>query len=78
MAGKLPASFSLDAYLADLAANPQKVATRKASEMVLGPINDQLPETIYNLLERTRPAGRILGFCLGPGSGPKKLGEGVG
>ena len=46
MAGKLPASFSLDAYLADLAANPQKVATRKASEMVLGPINDQLPETI--------------------------------
>jgi transketolase len=46
MAGKLPASFSLDAYLNDLAANPQKVATRKASEMVLGPINDQLPETI--------------------------------
>jgi transketolase len=46
MAGKLPASFSLDAYLSDLAANPQKVATRKASEMVLGPINDQLPETI--------------------------------
>ncbi|MES2497480.1 MAG: transketolase [Pseudomonadota bacterium] len=46
MAGKLPAGFSLDAYLKDLIANPQKVATRKASEMVLGPINDQLPETI--------------------------------
>jgi transketolase len=46
MAGKLPASFSLDAYLGELAANPQKVATRKASEMVLGPINAQLPETI--------------------------------
>ena len=46
MAGKLPAGFSLDAYLQDLAANPQKVATRKASEMVLGPINDQIPETI--------------------------------
>ena len=46
MAGKLPASFSLDAYLRDLVANPQKVATRKASEMVLAPINDQLPETI--------------------------------
>jgi len=46
MAGKLPASFSLDAFVADLVANPQKVATRKASEMVLGPINDQLPETI--------------------------------
>ncbi|KKC25519.1 transketolase [Sphingomonas sp. SRS2] len=46
MAGKLPESFSLDAYLQDLIANPQKVATRKASEMVLAPINDQLPETI--------------------------------
>jgi transketolase len=46
MAGKLPASFSLDTYLADLAANPQKVATRKASEMVLGAINAQIPETI--------------------------------
>jgi transketolase len=46
MAGKLPAGFSLDAYLADLIANPQKVATRKASEMVLAPINDQLPETL--------------------------------
>jgi transketolase len=46
MAGKLPASFSLDAYLKDLAANPQKVATRKASEMALGAINAQLPETL--------------------------------
>ena len=46
MAGKLPASFSLDAYLNELAANPQKVATRKASEMVLGAINEQLPETL--------------------------------
>jgi transketolase len=46
MAGKLPASFSLDAYLQDLIAHPQKVATRKASEMVLAPINDQLPETL--------------------------------
>ena len=46
MAGKLPDSFSLDAYLQDLIANPQKVATRKASEMVLGAINEQLPETI--------------------------------
>ncbi|TZG26396.1 transketolase [Sphingomonas montanisoli] len=46
MAGKLPADFSLQPYLEGLIANPQKVATRKASEMVLGPINDQLPETI--------------------------------
>ena len=46
MAGKLPESFSLKSYIDDLIANPQKVATRKASEMVLGPINDQLPETM--------------------------------
>ena len=46
MAGRLPESFSLGAYLEDLAANPQKVATRKASEMALGPINEQIPETI--------------------------------
>jgi transketolase len=46
MEGRLPESFSLNDYLADLAANPQKVATRKASEMVLGAINDVLPETI--------------------------------
>ena len=46
MAGDLPAGFSLDAYLADLLAKPQKVATRKASEMALGAINALLPETV--------------------------------
>ncbi len=46
MAGRLPAGFSLDAYEADLIANPQKVATRRASELALGAINDLLPETI--------------------------------
>ena len=46
MEGRLPAGFSLDEYLAQLAANPQKVATRKASELALGAINDLLPETI--------------------------------
>ncbi|RJF85350.1 transketolase [Sphingomonas cavernae] len=46
MDGELPGDFSLAAYKTDLIANPQKVATRKASEMVLGPINEQLPETI--------------------------------
>ena len=46
MAGKLPAGFTLKPYLDDLIANPQKVATRKASEMVLGAINAQLPETL--------------------------------
>ena len=46
MAGDLPAGFSLQAYKDDLIANPQKVATRKASEMALGPINDQIADTI--------------------------------
>jgi transketolase len=46
MAGDLPADFSLDAYIDSLIANPQKVATRKASELALGAINDLLPETL--------------------------------
>ena len=46
MAGDLPEGFSLDAYIAGLIANPQKVATRKASEAALGAINDLLPETV--------------------------------
>lgn len=46
MAGDLPAEFSLKPYIDGLLAEPQKVATRKASEMVLGSINDLLPETI--------------------------------
>jgi len=46
IAGQLPRDFSLKPYIDDLLAHPQKVATRKASEMVLGPINDQLPETL--------------------------------
>jgi transketolase len=46
MNGDLPAGFSLKSYLEGLIANPQKVATRKASEMVLDAINPQLPDTI--------------------------------
>lgn len=46
MEGELPTNFSLADYKAGLIAAPQKVATRKASEMALGPINEQLPETI--------------------------------
>jgi len=46
MAGELPAGFSLDDYIGGLIAAPQKVATRKASEMALGAINALLPETI--------------------------------
>ena len=36
----------LESYIADLISNPQKVATRKASEMALEAINAILPETI--------------------------------
>lgn len=46
MAGELPAGFSLDTYIDSLIANPQTVATRKASELALGAINDLLPETV--------------------------------
>ncbi len=46
MAGDLPVNFSLKPCIDGLLAAPQKVATRKASEMVLGSINDLLPETI--------------------------------
>ena len=46
MAGDLPQDFSLDSYIESLMAEPQKVATRKASEMALGQINAMLPDTI--------------------------------
>lgn len=45
MAGDLPA-FNLDSYIADLLANPPKVATRKSSEMALEPLTENLPELI--------------------------------
>jgi len=46
MAGDLPAGFSLADYIQSLIEAPQKVATRKASEMALEAINAILPETI--------------------------------
>jgi transketolase len=46
MAGDLPAGFSLKDHIAGLLASPQKVATRKASELALGALNPLLPETI--------------------------------
>ena len=46
MAGELPEGFSLDSYVQSLIDEPQKVATRKASEMALAEINTKLPETI--------------------------------
>ena len=46
MEGRLPAGASVDAFLDALAAAPQTVATRKASELALEVINAQLPETV--------------------------------
>jgi len=37
---------ALEAYIRDLAANPQKVATRKASEMALGVLTEALPPLV--------------------------------
>jgi transketolase len=45
-AGTLPADTGIPAFIDGLIANPQKVATRKASELVLGAINAALPETL--------------------------------
>ena len=46
MEGRLPEGSKKGEYLDWLIANPQKVATRKASEMALEAINAALPETI--------------------------------
>jgi len=40
------ASPALEGYIADLVATPQKVATRKASEMALGPLTEKLPHLV--------------------------------
>ena len=46
MAGELPDGGAMQAYLAGLAEDPPKWATRKASEMALGAITEALPEMI--------------------------------
>jgi transketolase len=46
MEGRLPAELGLHAWLDSLADAPQKIATRKASELALEAINAALPETI--------------------------------
>jgi transketolase len=46
MEGRLPGGSDIGDYFDWLAANPQKVATRKASELALEAINAVLPETI--------------------------------
>ena len=40
------ASAALGGYVAGLVAEPKKVATRKASEMALGPLTEQLPHLV--------------------------------
>ncbi|MCE7796977.1 transketolase [Sphingobium sufflavum] len=42
MAGELPADTGIDAFIDGLLAAPQKVATRKASEMALGPLTENV------------------------------------
>ncbi len=46
MAGNLPEGFDLQEYIAELVREPQKVATRKASENALAVINNRLPDTV--------------------------------
>jgi transketolase len=46
MEGLLPQGFNISPHLERLLANPQLVATRKASELALEAINAELPETI--------------------------------
>jgi transketolase len=46
MAGRLPEGFGIGAWLDSLAATPQKLATRKASELALEAINPALADTI--------------------------------
>ena len=46
MAGDLPEGFDLKEFVGDLVREPQKVASRKASENALAVINSRLPETV--------------------------------
>lgn len=46
MAGDLPSGFSLKAHIHDLLASPQKIATRKASELALAALNPLVPDTV--------------------------------
>jgi len=46
MEGRLSQGFTLDGWIDSLIGTPQKIATRKASELALEAVNAQLPETI--------------------------------
>jgi transketolase len=46
MDGRLPEGFGIEGWFDSLAADPQKLATRKASELALEAINAALPDTV--------------------------------
>lgn len=76
MAGELPERYGLRRHIDGLVNDPQKVATRKASELALTAINTHLPETIggsadltgsnntktgaLDILNRDNPGGRYI------------------
>ncbi|MCK0128551.1 transketolase [Erythrobacter sp. F6033] len=66
MSGELPETDVLEQHIADLIADPQGVASRKASEMALAVINPAMPETIGGSADLTgsnnTKAGGIEGF----------------
>ena len=61
MAGELPEGFSLNEHINSLIAAPQKIATRKASEIALGAINPVLPETIGGSADLTGSNNTLAG-----------------
>lgn len=61
MAGDLPQGFSLGEHIAGLIASPQKIATRKASEIALGAINPMLPDTIGGSADLTGSNNTLAG-----------------
>jgi transketolase len=61
IAGELPQGFSLDAHIAGLIEAPQKIATRKASEIALGAINPMLPDTIGGSADLTGSNNTLAG-----------------
>ncbi|PKP91508.1 MAG: transketolase [Alphaproteobacteria bacterium HGW-Alphaproteobacteria-14] len=61
MAGDLPEGFSLDAHIASLIASPQKIATRKASEIALAAINPALADTIGGSADLTGSNNTLAG-----------------
>ncbi|MET4132345.1 transketolase [Porphyrobacter sp. MBR-155] len=61
MAGDLPEGFNLDDHIAGLIAAPQKIATRKASEIALAAINPALADTIGGSADLTGSNNTLAG-----------------